>query len=130
MRYSIEALAVLSPLMSMYAWNFDLGEEQETISYRRCVDPDMRARILIGHCRFERDGIFRCIGNWAHRAFSLNIVRQHLATAIRAVIQGELWVEEKIIQQMADALQGDHRDPAKLLRSSEKQCSKVSSKDS
>src|SRR5208337_4835827 len=30
-----------------------------------------------------------------------------LANAIRRVAQGELWVDQKVIQQMADALQGN-----------------------
>jgi len=32
-----------------------------------------------------------------------------LANAIRLVAQGELWVDQKVVQQMADALQGDRQ---------------------
>ena len=44
-----------------------------------------------------------------------------LANAIRLVAQGELWVDQKVIQQMADALQGDQQSPPRTFTQREDQ---------
>jgi DNA-binding NarL/FixJ family response regulator len=44
-----------------------------------------------------------------------------LANAIRLVAQGELWVDQKVVQQMADALQGDQQSLARTFTQREEQ---------
>jgi DNA-binding NarL/FixJ family response regulator len=44
-----------------------------------------------------------------------------LANAIRLVAQGELWVDQKVVQQMADALQGDQQSLPRTFTQREEQ---------
>jgi len=44
-----------------------------------------------------------------------------LAKAIRLVAHGEIWIDQKVIQQMADALQGDHQSLPRTFTQREEQ---------
>jgi DNA-binding NarL/FixJ family response regulator len=107
---STEALEVLSrSAVDVVLLDFDLGDEQGNrfISWAR--QSGYTGRILM-----VTAGMSAKEASAALKLGASGILLKHsspgtLANAIRLVAQGELWVDQKVIQQMADAVQDNQQ---------------------
>src|SRR5271157_4817092 len=102
-----EALEVLSrSAVDVILLDFDLGDEQGNHFIASARQSGYTGRILM-----VTAGMSAKEASVALKLGASGILLKHsspitLANAIRLVAQGELWVDQKVIRQMADALQG------------------------
>ena len=119
---STEALEVLSrSAVDAVLLDFDLGDEQGNrfISWAR--QSGYTGRILM-----VTAGMSAKEASAALKLGASGILLKHsspstLVNAIRRVAQGELWVDQKVVQQMADALQGDQQSLPRTFTQREEQ---------
>ena len=101
--------------------DFDLGDEQGNHFISSARQSGYTGRILM-----VTAGMSAKESSVALKLGASGILLKHnspgtLANAIRLVAQGELWVDQKIIQQMADSLQGDQQRLPRTLTQREDQ---------
>jgi len=108
---STEALEVLSrSAVDVVLLDFDLGKEQGNRFIASARQAGFTGRILM-----VTAGMSAKEASVALKLGASGILLKDnsspgtLANAIRLVAQGELWVDQKVIRQMADALQGDQQ---------------------
>ena len=109
---STEALEVLSrSVVDVVLLDFDLGDEQGNHFIASARQSGYTGRILM-----VTAGMSAKEASVALKLGASGILLKHsspstLANAIRLVAQGELWVDQEVVQQMADALQGNQQSP-------------------
>jgi len=107
---SAEALEVLSrSTVDVVLLDFEPGGEQGNHFIASARQSGYTGRILM-----VTAGMSAKESSAALKLGASGILLKHsspstLANAVRLVAQGELWVDQKVIQQMADALQGDQQ---------------------
>jgi len=117
-----EALEVLNrPTVDMVLLDFDLGDEQGNQFLSSSRQRGFAGKILI-----VTAGMTAKESSAALKLGASGIVFKHsspgnLASAIRLVAGGELWVDQKVIQQMADSLQGEQQNVPRTLTAREDQ---------
>ncbi len=117
-----EALEVLSHSeIDIVLLDFDLGDEQGNHFVSSSRQRGYTSKILM-----VTAGMSAKEASAALKLGASGILLKHsspgtLANAIRLVAQGELWVDQKVIQQMADSLQGDQQSPPRTLTQREDQ---------
>ena len=117
-----EALEVLSRSeIDMVLLDFDLGDEQGNHLVSSSRQHGYTGKILM-----VTAGMSAREASAALKLGASGIVLKHsspgtLADAIRLVARGEMWVDQKVIQQMADSLQGDQQSPPRTLTQREDQ---------
>ena len=117
-----EALEVLSRSdIDIVLLDFDLGDEQGNHFISSSRQSGYTGKILM-----VTAGMSAKEASAALKLGASGILLKHsspgtLANAIRLVAQGELWVDQKVIQQMADCLQGDQPSPPRALTQREDQ---------
>jgi len=117
-----EALEVLSHSeIDMVLLDFDLGDEQGNRLVLSSRQHGYTGKILM-----VTAGMSAKEASAALKLGASGIVLKHsspgtLADAIRLVARGEMWVDQKVIQQMADSLQGDQQSPPRTLTQREDQ---------
>ena len=106
-----EALEVLSrSAVDVVLLDFDLGEEQGNQFISSARQSGYTGRVLMvtaGMSAKEASAALKLGASGILLKDSTSA--STLANAIRRVAQGELWVDQKVVQQMADALQGDQQ---------------------
>ena len=117
-----EALKVLSHSeIDVVLLDFDLGDEQGTHFITSARQTGYMGKILMvtaGMSAKESSAVLKLGASGIllkHRSSST------LANAIRLVASGELWVDQQVIQQMADSLQGDQQSLPPTLTQREEQ---------
>ena len=119
---STEALEVLSRSdVDVVLLDFDLGDEQGNHFIASARQSGYTGRMLM-----VTAGMSAKESSAALKLGASGILLKHsspgtLANAVRLVAQGELWVDQKVIQQMADALQGDQQSPPRTFTQREDQ---------
>ena len=117
-----EALEVLGHSdVDVVLLDFDLGEEQGNHFISSARRSGYTGKILMVTAGMNAMESSVALKLGASGIFLKHSSPSTLATAIRAVTKGELWVEQKIIQQMADALQGDLQKPPRIFTQREEQ---------
>jgi DNA-binding NarL/FixJ family response regulator len=118
-----EALEVLTYAeVDVVLLDFDLGDEQGTHFIASARQAGFAGKILM-----VTAGMSAKESSTALKLGAMGIVLKHsspstLASAIRMVARGEMWVDQKVIQQMADwTLQGDQRSLPRTLTHREDQ---------
>jgi DNA-binding NarL/FixJ family response regulator len=119
---SAEALQILSRKdVDVVLLDFDLGEEQgnQFISWARQSGYTGKILMVTAGMSAKESSIALKLG-------TSGILLKHsspaaLAKAIRLVAQGEMWVDQKVIQQMADSLQKDRQGLPRTLTKREEQ---------
>jgi len=118
-----EALKVLGETeVDVVLLDFDLGDEQGTHFITAARESEYSGKILM-----VTAGMNAKEASTALKLGALGIVLKHsssstLVNAIRSVAQGEMWVDKKVIQQMADlSLRDDQRSLPRTLTQREDQ---------
>src|SRR5512135_3339454 len=117
-----EALEVLSHSeIDVVLLDFDLGDEQGSGFISSARRSGYAGRILM-----VTAGMSAKESSAALKLGASGILLKHssastLANAIRLVARGELWVDQKVIQQMADSLQGNQQGLPRTLTQREDQ---------
>ena len=117
-----EALGVLGRSeIDVVLLDFDLGDEQGSHFIASARQSGYTGKILM-----VTAGMSAKESSAALKLGASGILLKHsspgtLANAIRLVARGELWVDQKIIQQMADSLQGDQQSLPRSLTQREDQ---------
>ena len=108
---STEALEVLSRSdVDVVLLDFDLGEEQGNHFIASARQSGYTVRILMVTAGMSAKEASAALKLGASGILLKNSSSAStLANAVRLVAQGELWVDQKVIQQMADALQGNQQ---------------------
>jgi DNA-binding NarL/FixJ family response regulator len=119
---STEALEVLSrSAVDVVLLDFDLGKEQGNRFIASARQAGFTGRILM-----VTAGMSAKQSSAALKLGASGILLKHsspiiLANAIRLVAQGELWVDQRVVQQMADALQDEQQSPPRTFTQREDQ---------
>jgi len=117
-----EALEVLRHTeVDIVLLDFDLGDEQGNHFIASARQSGFTGKILM-----VTAGMSAKESSAALKMGASGIVLKHsspsaLADAIRLVARGELWVDQKVIQQMADSLQGEQQNLPRTLTHREDQ---------
>ena len=101
--------------------DFDLGDEQGNNFLSSARQSGFAGKILM-----VTAGMSAKESSAALKLGASGIVLKHsspgsLASAIRKIAEGELWVDQKVIQQMADSLQGEQQSIPRTLTHREDQ---------
>jgi DNA-binding NarL/FixJ family response regulator len=119
---STEALEVLGrSAVDVVLLDFDLGDEQGNHFISAARRSGYAGRILM-----VTAGMSAKEASLALKLGAAGILLKHsspgtLTNAIRRVAQGELWVDRKVIQQMADAVQDNQDSPPRAFTQREDQ---------
>ncbi len=120
---SAEALQILSRSeVDVVLLDFDLGDKQGNYFISSARQSGYSGKILM-----VTVGMSATESSVALKLGASGIVLKHsspstLANAIRLVADGEVWIDQKVIQQMADRfLQGGQQDPLRTLTEREDQ---------
>jgi DNA-binding NarL/FixJ family response regulator len=119
---AVEALEVLSRAeIDVVLLDFDLGDEQGNHFLSSSRQSGYAGKILM-----VTAGMSAKESSAALKLGASGILLKHsspstLTNAIRQVVSGELWVDQKVIQQMADSLQGDQQSLPRTLTQREDQ---------
>ncbi len=117
-----EALELLSHAeVDVVLLDFDLGDDQGNHFLSSLRQSGYAGKVLI-----VTAGMSAKESSAALKLGASGILLKHssastLVNAIRLVARGELWVDQKVIQQMADSLQGDHQGLPRTLTHREDQ---------
>ncbi|HME46315.1 MAG TPA: response regulator transcription factor [Syntrophorhabdales bacterium] len=106
-----EALEVLSrSAVDVVLLDFDLGDEQGNHFIASARQSGYAGKILLVTAGVSVTQSSTALKLGASGILLKDSSPSTLANAIRLVAQGELWVDQKIVQKMADALQGEQQD--------------------
>jgi DNA-binding NarL/FixJ family response regulator len=117
-----EALDILGRAeIDVVLLDFDLGDEQGNYFISSSFQSGYTGKILM-----VTAGMNARESSAALKTGASGILLKHsppatLAEAIRTVARGEMWVDRKIIQQMADSIQDDRKEPRQALTRREDQ---------
>ncbi len=117
-----EALKIVSHAeVDIILLDFDLGDEQGNTFLSSARQAGFAGKILM-----VTAGMSAKESSAALKLGASGIVLKHsspgsLASAIRKIAEGELWVDQKVIQQMVDSLQGEQQSLPRTLTHREDQ---------